>query len=118
MAADTSLMSITHFPAISGPIVLSTSTWKRVNIPDGASVVTIKAETGGSVRGYLAYEGSGLDDGSTVTLATDKRLDIDLSSGPSVPFGQFCRAGYILLAAHAGTPTVHVHVSRGTVIYE
>lgn len=118
MAADTTLTNITHFPAVSGKITLATATWKRVDIPIGASQVSIKAETGGSVRGYLAFEGSGLDDGSTVTLSTDKRLDLDLSAGPVIKFGQANRAGYILLAAHSGTPDVHVLVERETYRYE
>lgn len=119
MAADTSLAAPTHFPAVSTKITLSHTVWKRVNLPDGASHVTIKGETGsGTMRGYVAFEGSGLDDGDTVTHASDRRLDLDLSAGPTFRLAVYARATYILLASHAGTPDVSVLIEREPKQYE
>lgn len=119
MAADTSLTAVTHFPAVSPKITLSQTTWQRVNLPDGASHVTVKGETGsGTMRGYIAFEGSGLDDGDTVTHATDRRLDLDLAAGPTFRLSVYTRATYILLASHAGTPDVNVLIEREPKNYE
>lgn len=119
MAADTSLAAPTHFPAVSTKITLSSTLWKRVDLPDGASHVTVKAETGsGTVRGYIAFEGAGIADGATVTHASDRRLDLDLAAGPTFRLSVYARATFILLASHSGTPDVSVLIEREPKQYE
>lgn len=119
MAAITSLASASKYPAATAKFALSHTTWQRVNLPDGASHVVIKGETGGgTVRGYLAFEGSGLGDGDAVTHATDQRIDLDFSAGPRITLSQYARATYILLASHSGTPDVSVLVERESKSYE
>jgi hypothetical protein len=119
MAADTSLSAVANFPAVSTKITLSSTAWKRVNLPDGASHVTIKAETGsGTIRGYVAFEGAGIADGATVTHASDRRLDVDLAAGPTFRLSVYSRATFILLASHTGTPDVSVLIEREPKQYE
>lgn len=119
MAAITSLASASKYPAVTAKFALSHTNWQRVNLPDGASHVIVKSETGaGTVRGYVAFEGSGLDDASAVTHATDQRIDLDFSAGPRITLSQYMRATYILIASHSGTPEVSVLVERESKQYE